>query len=315
MRIVVKGLNWLGDAVMSLPTLASLRSMHPKAHIAVLTRRWLADLYRAAPVDETLAYDTWLQGMRAAKKSKFESALILPRSFSSAFMLFTARVPRRIGYRGEARTAMLTDAIQRDKELLTIHRVHYYHHLLKSLGQPPAAKAPRIDLPQDAREWAAEAMAGDGWIGVNPGATYGAAKQWFPDRFIDVIKRLKRKTVVVGGPGDAELGARVAAETGAINLAGKTTVLQSAAAIARCSLFLTNDTGPMHVADAVGTPIVAIFGPTDWIATAPFGRNHVIVRKEMDCAPCLKRVCPLKHHNCMKWVSADDVYAACRKLA
>ncbi len=315
MRIVAKGLNWLGDAVMSLPTLTSLRSMHPKAHIAVLTRRWLGDLYRAAPVDEVLAYDTWLQGVRVAKKSKFDTALILPRSFSSAFMLFTARVPRRIGYRGEARSAMLTDAVARDKALLKIHRVHYYHHLLKSLGDPPAVTAPKIDLPADARDWAAQALGGDGWLGVNPGATYGAAKQWFPDRFIAVIKRLKMKTVVVGGTGDAELATRMAKETGALNLAGKTTVLQSAAAIARCSLFLTNDTGPMHLADAVGTPIVAIFGPTDWVATPPFGKKHVIVRKEIECAPCMKRLCPLKHHNCMKWVSADDVYAACKKLA
>ena len=126
---------------------------------------------------------------------------------------------------------------------------------------------------------------------------------------------MKRRTVIVGGPGDAELGERMARETGAVCIAGKSTVLQSAAAIARCSLFLTNDTGPMHVADAVGVPIVAIFGPTDWVATPPFGRGHAVVRKEIECAPCNKRICPLKHHNCMKWVSAEDVYGACKELA
>jgi heptosyltransferase-2 len=316
MRIVVKGTNWLGDAVMSLPTLVSLRAMFPKAHIAMLTRRWLADLYRGCPaIDELLPYDTWMQGVRAAKKGAFDTALILPRSFSSAFMLFTARVKRRVGYRGEARGAMLTDAVERDRALLRIHRVHYYHHLLEKLGDPPAAKAPALALPDDERRWASAQLPGEGWLGVNPGATYGAAKQWFPDRFIEVIRRLKRRTVIVGGPGDAELGERVARETGALCIAGKTTVLQSAAAIARCSLFLTNDTGPMHVADAVGVPIVAVFGPTDWVATPPYGKGHAIVRHEIECAPCNKRVCPLKHHDCMKRISADDVYGACKRLA
>ncbi len=316
MRIVVKGPNWLGDAVMALPTLRALRDMQPKAHVAVLTRRWLADLYRGTTdIDEVLAYDSWLGGVKAVKKGAFDAAVILPRSFSSAFMLFTARVPRRIGYRGEARSAMLTDAVPRDKELLKIHRVHYYHHLLKTLGDAPAPEAPKLAIPEADRAWAEGRLPGRNWVGVNPGATYGAAKQWFPDRFIEVIKRLRRPTVVVGGPGDAELGQRVAKETGATCLAGQSTVLQSAAAIARCSLFLTNDTGPMHVADAVGVPIVAIFGPTDWVATPPFGKNHVIVRKEIECAPCMKRACPLKHHHCMKWITVDDVHDACKRLA
>jgi ADP-heptose:LPS heptosyltransferase len=117
----------------------------------------------------------------------------------------------------------------------------------------------------------------------------------------------------VGGPAEVDLGERVAQGTGGICIAGKTTVSQLAAAIARCELFVTNDTGPMHVADAVGTPIVAVFGSTDWIETPPYGKKHTLVRREIECSPCLKRTCPLKHHHCMEWITVDEVERACRE--
>ena len=215
---------------------------------------------------------------------------------------------------------MLTDAVPRDPELLRIHRVKYYHHLLESLGKPPEPQAPAIEVAPADDEWAVERLPkGRPLVGINPGATYGEAKQWFPDRFIETARRLAKKRgasfAVVGGPAERELGDRVAAEIGpaAVSLAGRTSLPQLAAVIRRCSLFLTNDTGPMHVAAAVGVPIVAIFGPTDWVATPPYGDAHSIVRKPIECSPCLKRVCPLGHHNCMKWVTVDDVVEACER--
>lgn len=311
MRIVVKGANWLGDAVMSLPLFRSLRRMRPDARIGVLTKPGLADLYRAAAVDEVLPYDSWLGAVRSIRK-KFDVAIILPRSFSSAFLAFSSRVPRRIGYAGDGRSALLTDRVPVEDGLLERHRVFYYHHLLSRLGPPPDPEPPRLEIPADAREWAARALPGEGYVGMNPGATYGVAKQWFSDRFTEVGRKLG-KVVVVGGPAEAELGAQVSAGIpGSVLLAGKTTVTQLAAAIARCRLFVTNDTGPMHVAQAVGVPIVAIFGPTDPVTTPPFGSKHTIVRKEIECSPCLKRTCPLGHHHCMKWIEVDEVLRACR---
>lgn len=321
-RILVTGNNWLGDAVMSLPTLKSLRAMNPGAHISVLSRPSVAGLYAGLPyVDETIVPPgKWLGLVRELRKRKFDAALILPRSFSSALPPFTARIPRRIGYAGDGRSPMLTDAVPRDPELLRVHRVRYYHHLLKALGSPPEPGAPAIDVAPGDDRWAAERLpAGRPLVGINPGATYGEAKQWFPDRFIETGKRLAKKRgasiIVVGGPAERELGDRVAAEIGgdAVSLAGRTSLPQLAAVIRRCALFLTNDTGPMHVAAAVGVPIVAIFGPTDWVATPPYGENHAIVRKPIECSPCLKRVCPLGHHNCMKWVTVDDVADACAR--
>lgn len=327
MRILVAGNNWLGDAVMSLPTLKSLRAMRPDAKISVLSRSSVAGLYAGLPyVDETIVSPPrskgklrgWLGLVRELRRRKFDTAIILPRSFSSALAPFTARIPRRIGYAGDGRSPMLTDAVPRDPALLRIHRVRYYHHLLRTLGTPPEPQAPFLEITPGADRWAeSHVPTGRPLIGINPGATYGEAKQWYPDRFIETGRRLAKRRgasiIVVGGPAERELGDRVAEEIGprAVSLAGRTDLPQLAAAIRRCSLFLTNDTGPMHVADAVGVPVVAIFGPTDWIATPPYGNRHAIVRTPIECSPCLKRVCPLGHHNCMKRVSVEDVVEAC----
>ncbi len=319
MKVLVKAANWLGDAVMSLPTLVSLRAMLPKGStVAVLTKPAFADLYRGAPyVDEVLAHERgglrpWVGTVRDLKRRKFDVAL-LTRSFSSAFLLFSARIPRRIGYAGGGRSALLSDPVQRVKERR--HRVLDFHHLLTPLGAAPAVTAPRLEPDAEAVAWAAATLPDGPWIGLNPGATYGAAKQWFPDRFIELGRRLSKKgrLVIVGGPAEAELGERVAKGVDGLNLAGKTRIPQLAAAIARCRLFVTNDTGPMHVADAVGAPMVAIFGPTDWIETPPYGRSHTIVRHEIECSPCKKRVCPLGHHDCMKRLTVEQVWKACEE--
>lgn len=316
MNVLVKAPNWLGDAVMALPVLRSLRTMDPGGRVTVLTRAAFADLYRGAPVDEVLIHERGGLGpfrrtVRELKKRGFDTAVVVPRSFSAAFVAFAAKIPRRIGYAGRGRTLLLTDALPRPADRR--HRVHEYHHLLSALGAPPAVEPPRLELQPEAIAWAAQALPDGPWIGLNPGATYGAAKQWFPDRFIQLAKRLsaRARVAVVGGPAEAELGRRVAEAVGGVCLAGTTSVSQLAAAVARCRLFVTNDTGPMHVADAVGTPVVAIFGPTDWIETPPYRPGHAIVRHDLPCAPCKRRVCPLGHHDCMKRVTVEDVETAC----
>jgi heptosyltransferase-2 len=319
MKILVKAANWLGDAVMTLPALRSLKEMKPQARVTVLTKPAFADLYRGAPgADEVLPHERggvrpWVRTVRELRRRHFDLALLFTRSFSSAFLVYSARIPRRIGYGGEGRTALLTDPLRRPEG--RPHRVRLFHHLLSALGDPPEVRAPRLEVPPDAAAWAEETLPGGPWIGINPGATYGDAKQWLPERFVELGRRLagRARIVVVGGPAEAELGERVAGGAGGLCLAGKTTVPRLAAAIARCSLFVTNDTGPMHVADAVGTPIVAVFGPTDWIETPPYGKRHAIVRREIECSPCLKRSCPLKHHDCMNRVSVEDVERACRE--
>jgi heptosyltransferase II len=152
-------------------------------------------------------------------------------------------------------------------------------------------------------------------IGINPSATFGSAKQWFPERFARVADRLNKtfgsKTIIFGGPADCELGANIMKmmKTFAVDLSGKTTLKEAMAIIARCRLFITNDSGLMHIAAALNVPQVAVFGSTNFAATGPWSPRARIVRSIMNCSPCLKQKCPLGHRECMKKISVDKVLA------
>jgi heptosyltransferase-2 len=292
-RILVRGNNWLGDAVMSLPTIDALRGMFPEARVDVLTRPELAELYGAAAVSRA--------------DNGYDAALILPRSFRSAWEIYRARIPRRIGYASFGRTVLLTDSLLRTGDVLKIHRVRYFYRLLTLLGDAPEVRPPTLEVPEAARAWAAEQMPGERWVCVNAGATYGTAKQWLPDRFAALSRRL----IEEAGYRVALVGQeRIDGIPATRDFFGRTGLMQLAAVLQRAALLVTNDTGPMHVADAVGTRVVAIFGPTDPATTAPF-RPQRIVRRPIECAPCLERTCPLGHHRCMTEISVDDVFAAC----
>ncbi|NUN50485.1 MAG: lipopolysaccharide heptosyltransferase II [Candidatus Brocadiae bacterium] len=319
-RILVKGVNWLGDAVMTLPAIRAIRARWPSAHVTVLTRGSLADLYACEPaVNETLAYGggfvPFLKLVGRLRRQAFDAAFIFPRSLRASLAPFASRIPRRIGYAGDARKPVLTDVVARDGRLLTGHRVAYYLELLRPFGEVPAATAPEISPPAEAVDWARRETGEDLWAGVNPGATYGKAKQWYPERFEEIGRRLAARgyrVAVVGGPAEADLGKTVARGIGdaARDFSGKTTLPRLAALLARFRVFVTNDTGPMHVAAAVGTPVVAVFGPTDPRTTRPFGDRFTLVRHEVECAPCLLRECPIDHP-CMRDLGVEQVWTAC----
>ena len=166
---------------------------------------------------------------------------------------------------------------------------------------------------------------GDMVIGLNPGSTYGGAKRWLPERFAEVTNRLCRtlsvsqgkrvSAIVFGAKGEESLGREIAGRLSLPSavLSGSTSIRELMAAVKCCAVFMTNDTGPMHIASAFRVPVVAVFGPTDWRTTSPYGTKHVIVRQPVDCAPCLLRECPIDHR-CMTWVSVDQVYEAAIEL-
>lgn len=331
-RILVKGVNWLGDAVMTLPLLAALRRRHPKARITVLTKPALADLYTLAPgADETVSQGgdpnpltsprAWTRLVGDLRRRRFDLALVLPGSFLSALTVRAAGARRRIGYAQEGRSLLLTDALPKRADLLRGHRVGFYLNLLAPLGNVPAAEAPALFVPAAPARAADEALAragvspGAACVGLNPGATYGAAKQWPPERFEAVGRALAAdgaRIIVFGGPAEAALGTRIAtAIPGAFDFSGKTSIPLLAALLARCAVLVTNDTGPMHVAQAVGTPIVAVFGPTDPVTTPPYGDRHTIVRRPVACSPCLLRSCPIDHR-CMVRIEPAEVLEATR---
>ncbi len=330
-KILICGVNWVGDTILTYPAIYKLRRLLPQSHLAVLVPDGLVDLWRTCEaVDEIVSFrkaGRWgslredLRLSRSLRTRNFDAALILPRSFHSAFLIGLARIPIRIGYRSEARSLLLTHGVARRDDLLHAHRVRYYENLTEPFGAIEKSMAPRISLREEDRKGAEHVLQGLGFsngrplIGMNPGATYGLAKCWPPDRFAELARRLAKKwkagIVVFGKEEERSASEEILRQVGrsGVDLTGKTGLLQLAALLEKCRLLVTNDTGTMHVAAAVGIPVVAIFGSTDPVTTGPFGEGHVIVKKDVPCSPCLKRICPTDHR-CMTAITVDDVEAA-----
>ena len=333
-RILVRGVNWVGDTVLSYPTVQQLKTLFPKSHLAILIPSYLVDLWKTFPyVDEIIPFQKkggigslWedLNLSQSLKERNFDLAVILPRSFRSALHIYLARIPIRIGYRNEGRSLFLTHGIRRTKEILHVHRVYYYQKLLEPLGKIEDPPSPQIFLREEDRKWANRVLKdlripeGKPLIALNPGATYGLAKCWYPDRFGEVGKRLSEKwqarVLLFGKEEERPIVHEIQKHMGTkgIDLSGKTGLLQLAALMERCHLLVTNDTGTMHVATAVKTPVVAIFGSTPPLTTGPWGDGHVVVKRDVPCSPCWKRICPTDHQ-CMDLITVDEVEEAVDK--
>ncbi len=336
-RILVRGPNWLGDAVMCEPALRGLRRLFPDAQIALLVKPAVADLFAGHPaLTRVLTYDSvghhaglsgkWgLAGQ--LRRQGFDLAVLFQNAFEAAFLTFLAGVPRRYGYATDGRSLLLSDPVAAPDRRTLVHQVRYYWDLLEPLGLKGDPSAPELVVfPEEEQAMAGRFAQGgltatDVVVGVNPGSTYGGAKRWLPERFAEVTERLcstiresrgqQVSVVIFGAKGEEHLGQEIAAHLSSpsLVLSGATTIRELMAAVKRCAMLLTNDTGPMHIASAFQVPVVAIFGPTDWRTTSPFGNAHAIVRQPVDCAPCLLRECPIDHR-CMTRVTVDQVYEA-----
>jgi heptosyltransferase-2 len=336
-RLVVRAPNWIGDAVMCEPALRGLRTLFPSAEITLLAKPLVGELFIAyRGLDRVLVYDdkrthAGMSGKWALAKMlrqhRFDLAVLLQNAFEAAFLTWLAGIPRRYGYATDGRTFFLTDPVAVPDRTVFTHQVGYYWDLLKPLGvtgEPPTPSlvvSPDEERALETRLAAAGIGPSDIVIGVNPGSTYGSAKRWLPERFAEVAQKLAGRlrqnegqpvaVMVLGAKGEESLGQEIAARVDVRSsvLSGATTIRELMAATKRCRLLLTNDTGPMHIAAAFGVPVVAIFGPTDWRTTAPYGQEQAIVREPVDCAPCLLRECPIDHR-CMTRVSVERVYEA-----
>lgn len=313
--ILVRAVNWLGDAVMTTPALAALRAARPGARISLLAMPLVAELFRGHPdVDEVLVYDRdgahrGLSGrLRAAsslRARRFGSAFLLQNAFDAALLAFLARIPERAGYATDGRGFLLTRPVPVAPETMALHEVEYYLALLSALGVPrPASPALKLRVEEGEREAMEARLASLGiepgrpLLGINPGATYGSAKRWFPDRFAAVADALSEArdaaVVLLGSAKEAPLSDEIEAamRRRPVKLTGRTTVRELMALLARCDFLVTNDSGPMHVAAALGTPLTAIFGPTEWSRTSPWTGKARLVRAEgVPCAPCKRREC------------------------
>lgn len=321
-RIVVRAPNWLGDVVLSLPALRDLARAFPRARLEVLARPSVAELYGAVAEVHAARLSAGTRADAAAVRGAFDLGLLLTNSFGSALALRLARVPERWGYATEGRGPLLTQSARVPDAVRGRSQVYYYRAMLAALGLRVSAEPDAsLQAPAHWREAADRLLGAPGpWIGLNPGAAYGAAKRWPAARFAAVGDALARRTgarvAVLGAPSERPLAEEVAAamrERPRV-LAGETRLAELAGVLSRIDLLVTNDSGPMHVASALGTPVVAVFGPTDERETAPAGpARSRIAREPVACAPCGLRACPIDHA-CMRRVEPERVAALALEL-
>ena len=331
-KILIRGTNWIGDAIMTLPAVASIRATYPQAHIAILVKPWVADIYRLfSAVDEVILYENKFDTpagvfrlARILKEKKFDTAILLQNAIEAAIIALAAEISLRAGYDSDARGLLLTHSIRRTKEIRKVHQIHYYLEMVKALGCVPVDPEMHLEVkinPEEARDVLRKYVPENRkiLIGLAPGATYGAAKKWFPERFAEVADRLDAEFsiqgIVLGGKADSETAQEVKkiAHTELMNLAGRTNLREAIYLISQCRLFISNDSGLMHVAGALNIPTIAIFGSTNPVTTSPPGKKSVIIRKEVSCSPCLKKTCPTDFQ-CMQLISVEDVFEAAERI-
>jgi heptosyltransferase-2 len=256
---------------------------------------------------------------RQLNREKFDSAILFQNAIEAAIMAFFAGIPKRIGYRTDVRGLFLTHGVAIGDKERQLHHTDYYCQMLERAGIHGDPEPLKLWCNEEEQAVARELVGDTPYAVINPGAAYGSAKRWFPERFAEVADHIADtygfKIILTGGPGEMEVGVDITRMMKAPvqNLVGKTSVRDMMAVLAKSQLVVTNDSGPMHVAAAFNTPIVAVFGPTDHTTTSPRNKSFRIVRKECECAPCLLRQCPTDHH-CMTAITADDVLAAVRDL-
>jgi len=367
-RVLVRGVNWLGDAVMTTPALQRLREALPDSHLALLTHEKLADLWQHHPsFDSIITFSPGEGAWSVARRLRaegFQTALVLPNSPRSALEVWLARIPRRIGYARPWCNCLLTHLVSprpgqirmprrsaREVHRLIrlslaasppaphppqagiAHQIRDYLHLAAALGANPEPLPPRLEITAAEMQQAQDALLSDPryrapasapgqplmLLGLNPGAEYGPAKRWPAESFAAVARAVSRKLgnclwLAFGGAGDWELCHHVdrLADSHVLNLAGKTSLRQLMALLKLCRVVLTNDTGPMHVAAALGTPVVVPFGSTSPELTAPGlpgDHSHRLLQATAPCSPCFRRVCPIDYR-CLTGIAPERVAEA-----
>jgi heptosyltransferase-2 len=341
MTVLVFSPNWLGDAVMALPSVADIRRHDSTRRLVVAARQGVAGLWAiVAGVDDVVIiprargasrWRTLGENAGALRRTGADVAVLLPNSLQTAWMARRAAIPDRWGYRRNLRRWLLTRAVPAPRGL--VHQADYYRKLVAALGFANGPRVPALDVPPEAAGRARELLTEAGMtpgarlLGIAPGAAYGGAKRWPPGRFAAVAAELAQAQglvcVLVGSEADREAACAIEAELdkmngsrqrpASVNLAGRTDIPQLAGVLAQCAAFVSNDSGAMHLAAAVGTPVVALFGPTDERVTAPVTRRARVLTASAWCRPCLLRECPLDHR-CMNGIDAGAVARAAEEL-
>jgi heptosyltransferase-2 len=329
--ILIRGTNWVGDALMTTPAVAAIRRNFPAARICLLVVPWVMDIFLHNPhVDEVIPYlregrHKGVRGKRALirelRERKFDLAILLQNAFEAALLVWGARVLRRAGYNTDARGLLLTHVVAMRPEYKRVHQTDYYLVMLRGLGLEAPNMGMLLNVPDELTTQVQARLIESGKEGkplivLAPGATYGSAKMWPAERYALLAARVAKHfagyLVILGSAREKAVGDVIVQSAGngtVINLCGTTNLLEAAAWIKNSALFISNDSGLMHVAAALSRPQLAIFGPTDRVTTGPRNLKARIIYHETSCAPCLKVQCPTDH-SCMARITVDQVFQA-----
>ena len=335
-RVLVRAPNWLGDVAMALPALASIRRHFAGSRLALALPEGLAALGARLPgVDHVVGLRTggglaaFRENTSRLRAGGHQVAVLLTNSFGSALAIRRAGIPERWGYRADGRRWLLSRAVPRrvPRGLASRHHAFYYLRLVEALGIEPLPAEARVAVDEPTRALGRALLERAGvdatrpLVGLAPGAAYGHAKRWPPDRVAHLIRRLLHDTgaacVLVGAPADRDAGHAIESRLGlphggpagderVANLIARTDIAELMGVMGACRAFVSNDSGAMHLAAAIGVHVTAVFGPTDERATAPLG-PHTVVTHPVRCRPCLLRECPIDHR-CMTRITPDDVF-------
>jgi len=336
-KILIRATNWVGDAIMALSALRAVRARFSDAEITIVARPYVADIYRDQQIcNQLIDFDA--NGIHAGfsgrerlavdlRTRKFDVALLLQNAFDAAWLAWRANIPERIGYARDGRSLLLTNPVPVPKRgEIPSHEKFYYLELLHRAGWLDSLADESfiaMSIPEEKRRRAAGCLVESGArphalrVAIGAGASYGSAKCWLPPRFAELANRLQSQSdadvILFGTAMEAPVSDAIAAgmRRPPIDLTGKTAIADLPALLSQCHLFIGNDSGAMHVAAAVGLPVVAVFGPTDPLGTAPVTPRCTIVQEKPYCSPCFLRRCPTDHR-CMTRVTPDMVEAAVR---
>lgn len=331
MKIVIRAPNWIGDSILALPALYNLKRNFPDAQIWIAAREWVEELFTTGNICEGTIPLRMHGGIYALRKSsqelkelRFDLGILFTNSFASALLFYLARIPQRWGYKKDGRGFLLTKGIPALKKENRPHQAHYYLDLLYGSGLKNFSEDYEFLLDQKerirAREWleSLKINPDERIIIVNPGAYYGSAKRWPAKRYAELVTLLQKKTsgqvLVIGSSNERPLAEVISSQTEKrpFVLAGQTSLLRLASIISFADLFITNDSGPMHLANALKVPVVALFGPTDPNRTGPYQQPSSVIHKGAPCWPCSYRECPFDHR-CMMEIYPQEVFQFCQK--
>lgn len=333
MKIVVRGTNWVGDAVMQIPALRQLRRVFPKAKITLCTRKWAQGIFQDADfIDEFLLIEEKENVFQQAKKwrkQKFDLAILFPNSFKTALVSKLGKAKKRFGYANEGRSFLLTNSIEKPVWKNEKHEIYYYLNLVAEVEKEYFGKVsetePQFDLTvsEKRKDEARKVFTKNGVdlskkiIAFCPGSTNSRAKRWQIESYAklnDLLqKELDANVILIGDKSELDVSCEVVEKSNIkpIVLTGKTSLAEVTSILSICDLLVSNDTGPAHISAAVGTKTIVIFGPTNPKTTYPIGAE--IIRKEVECSPCMLRDCPIDHR-CMTQITAQEVFGRVKYL-